>query len=71
MSELKFKTNINCGGCIANVTDVLNKIAGQGNWNVDITDPSKLLTIATEPLSAEEVTKALQEVGYKATVSES
>ncbi|KAA9340126.1 heavy-metal-associated domain-containing protein [Adhaeribacter soli] len=66
MNYLKFKTNINCGGCVANVTPFLNKEAGICKWNVDTTNAQKVLTISTDKLSEEEVIKIIQEAGYKA-----
>ncbi len=48
METLKFKTNINCGGCIAKVTPALNETAGEGNWQVNTNIPEKILTVNTE-----------------------
>ena len=33
--ELKFKTNINCGGCVAQATPFLDEACGIGNWEVN------------------------------------
>ena len=61
----KFKTNIKCDACIAKVTPLLNETLGEGNWNVDITTPSKTLTIQNET-SEEVINKSLERKGYKA-----
>lgn len=45
MEKTKFKTNINCGGCIDKVSPVLQQIAGLTHWNVDTQDKNKILTI--------------------------
>lgn len=66
MKDLKFKTNINCGGCVANVTPFLSKEEGICEWNVDTTNPQKVLTVSTDKLSEAEVIKIVQEAGYKA-----
>ena len=66
MKDLKFKTNINCGGCVANVTPFLNQEEGIYEWNVDTTNAQKVLTVSTEKLSEAEVIKIVQEAGYKA-----
>ncbi|MFT7299292.1 MAG: copper chaperone [Sphingobacteriales bacterium] len=62
MKKTKFKTTINCGGCIATVTPVLNGIDGIKSWDVDTTSKDKILTIESEDdLSAtvvEKITKA-------------
>jgi copper chaperone len=66
MKTLKFKTTINCGGCIAAVTPHLNKIKGIGKWNVDTSNPQKILTIETSELLPEVIIEKLKEAGYKA-----
>jgi copper chaperone CopZ len=65
METLKFKTNIKCSGCIATVTPHLNESVGEGNWQVDLNNPSKVLTIAVEA-SEEKVIEAVEKAGYKA-----
>ncbi|MCC6281968.1 MAG: heavy-metal-associated domain-containing protein [Saprospiraceae bacterium] len=66
--ELKFKTNINCMGCVNAVTPALNETVGTGNWEVDIQSPVKPLTVKGADLNAEQVIAALEKVGYKADV---
>ncbi len=65
METLKFKTNIKCDACIAKVTPGLNEAVGSDNWQVDITNPAKVLTIKDER-KEKEVKAALEKVGYKA-----
>ncbi|AKD56118.1 heavy-metal-associated domain-containing protein [Spirosoma radiotolerans] len=64
METVKFKTNIKCGNCIATVTPFLNEAVGEGNWQVDTTDPKKVLT--AKNATAEEVRQAIEKAGYKA-----
>ena len=66
MKDLKFKTNINCGSCVANVTPFLNKETGIAEWNVDTTNAKKILTVSTDNLSEADIIKVVQEAGYKA-----
>ena len=67
METLKFKTTIKCTGCVANVTPALNEAVGEDNWEVDIQNPDKVLTIASaEELSETEVIKVIEGAGYKA-----
>jgi copper chaperone len=66
MNTLKFKTNVKCGGCIATVTPHLNQVKGIISWNVDTTDPMKIMTIETEGISAEEITSVMKIAGYQA-----
>jgi copper chaperone len=67
MNTLKFKTNIKCAGCIATVTPHLNQAEGIAQWEVDIQNPDKILTVSTEKLSANEVIKTIEKAGYKAS----
>ncbi|QHI36555.1 hypothetical protein IMCC3317_19180 [Kordia antarctica] len=66
MKTLKFKTNINCGGCVSKVTPFLNKQDGVVNWEVDTTNPDKILTIEGDGASEEDVKATLQKIGFKA-----
>ena len=66
MKDLKFKTNINCGSCVANITPFLDKAEGINEWNVDTTNAQKILTVSTGTLNEAEVIKLVQEAGYKA-----
>jgi len=66
METLKFKTTINCGGCVATVTSHLNQIEGIEKWSVDTANPQKILTVETSGLSPEVIVEKLKEAGYKA-----
>ncbi len=63
---IKFKTSINCNGCLAKVTPVLNKIEGIIEWDVDLGDQNKTLTVKSNDLSAEVVIDKLKEIGFRA-----
>jgi copper chaperone CopZ len=65
MESLKFRTDIKCSGCIAKVTPFLNEALGAENWQVDIADPSKVLTV-TNVQDENEVKSAVSKAGYKA-----
>ena len=66
MEILKFKTTINCGGCVANVTPHLNQIKGITKWNVDTSNPMKVLTVEASELVPDLIIEKLKEAGYKA-----
>lgn len=70
MEKLKFKTNINCSGCVAKVTNQLNETVGEGNWSVDTDNPDKPLTIKNTDKTADQVSAAIKKVGFKAEVVE-
>ncbi|MBY0433286.1 MAG: heavy metal transport/detoxification protein [Cyclobacteriaceae bacterium] len=65
MEAVKFNTNIKCAGCIVKVTPFLNEAVGEDNWEVDINNPSKVLTVVNE-VSEEKIVEAVQKAGYKA-----
>ena len=66
MKTLKFKTNINCGGCVSKVTPFLNNQEGVESWEVDTVNPDKILTIKSDGASEEDVKATLQKVGFNA-----
>lgn len=68
MTQLLFKTNINCGNCIKSVTPFLNALDNVETWQVNTDASEKILTIETEaPPSVvmAEVTKSVMEAGFK------
>ena len=65
MQTLKFKTNIKCGGCVATVSPALNRIAGEDNWQVDINNPEKTLTVSGSKATEGEITRAIKAAGFK------
>ena len=67
METLKFKTNINCGGCIAKVTPALNSLHEIVKWEVDTTNPDKILTIKGKTnLNPDQIIRTLKVKGYNA-----
>lgn len=65
METIKFKTDIKCSGCIAKATPHLNEAFGEDNWEVDVTNPSKVLTVIGET-DESKVKAAVAKAGYKA-----
>ncbi len=63
----RFETTINCSSCVAKVSDALNEMFGRGNWEVDTTDPAKILSIHAEIDNVDELVLKLAELGYAAT----
>lgn len=68
MSTLKFKTTIKCSGCLANTTPHLNAVEGIEKWEVDIMNPSKILTVETAGATERDVIAAVEKAGYTAEV---
>ena len=66
MDTIRFKTNIKCSGCVAQVTPALNETVGTNNWSVDTTNPDRILTVSGDSASEDEITEALQKAGFRA-----
>lgn len=64
--KFQFKTNINCGGCVASLKPHLDDADGVCEWNVDTTDKDKTLTVKTEGITREQVIEVVQKAGFKA-----
>lgn len=64
--SVQFKTTIKCANCVATVTPFLNEAVGENNWQVDIRNPAKLLTVTSATATPDDVKKALDKAGYKA-----
>jgi len=65
METLKFKTTINCGGCLAKVTPFLNDEKSIEKWKVNTSTPEKTLTVETEETDPEKIIAAVQKAGFK------
>jgi len=68
MKIIKFKTNINCGGCLATVTPFLNGVDFISNWQVDTSSPDKVLTVSGEGIEPQQIQNLVDEAGFKAEV---
>ncbi|UOY06782.1 heavy-metal-associated domain-containing protein [Muricauda sp. SCSIO 64092] len=66
MEKMKFKTNINCSGCVSKVTPFLDKQEGIENWEVNTENPDKILTVESNSASKKEVIETLGKIGFKA-----
>ena len=65
MSTLRFKTTINCGGCIKAVTPALNQEVGAHNWQVDTANADKILTVNSPTATAAQIVKTVQDAGFE------
>ena len=64
MKSLEFTTTFNCNNCIAKVTPYLNAVPGIVHWEVDIKNPSKVLTVYGDEVKPEEIKAKVREAGY-------
>ncbi|WP_224994455.1 heavy-metal-associated domain-containing protein [Cesiribacter sp. SM1] len=68
MKELKFKTNINCGSCVAKVGPALETAEGVCEWTVDTSSRDKVLIIKTEQLTDSDIIATVAKAGFNAEV---
>lgn len=61
----QFKTNINCGGCIAKVTPFLDGESQIASWEVDTNNPDKILTVETD-WDSDQVIELVESAGFSA-----
>ena len=66
MNTLKFKTNINCGGCLSKVTPLMNDEKKIDKWEVNLKSDDRILTVVASDLTEEEVKKTAQKAGFNA-----
>ncbi len=64
MKKTVFKTNINCGTCVANVTPFLDRAESIESWEVDTTNKEKLLSVKGQNIDKSEVARLVEEAGY-------
>ena len=62
MKTVKFKTNINCGGCIKSVTPFLNALDNIDLWKVDTDNTNKILEVTLDDVQT--VIDAVKKAGF-------
>ncbi len=67
MKKAIYKTNINCGGCIATVTPFLDKSESVERWSVDTDSKHRLLTVEGADLNKDEVVALVKSAGFEIT----
>lgn len=65
MSEAKFKTTIQCNGCLSKVTPKLNEILEEQSWSVDLESDDRILTVNDNNVSVDAVVSAVKSVGFQ------
>ncbi len=64
MNTIKFKTNINCAGCLAKVSPFLNGEHNIDKWEVDTSIPEKILTVETDDINVDRVISVVKSAGF-------
>lgn len=65
MEKYKFKSNINCTGCLRKVAPYLSSTKGIVNWDVELEAPNKILTVEGDHVTANQIEEAVSRAGYK------
>jgi copper chaperone len=67
MELITYKTNIRSEAALDRVAPHLNKVVGSANWQLDITDTDKVLTVYSPGIVNETaLLKAVRKAGFKA-----
>jgi copper chaperone len=66
MEKYQFKTNIKCGGCVAQVTPHLNALEGVQSWEVNTQNPDKILTVVADGATVNTIKETVTKAGFKA-----
>ncbi len=64
-TQLRFKTNINCSGCINAVKPHLDNTQGITRWELDTNVADKILTLEAEDITEQQVVDIVTKAGYK------
>ncbi|MBA4066947.1 MAG: hypothetical protein C0501_25215 [Isosphaera sp.] len=65
MTEQRYKTNLNCGSCVAAVTPHLDGDGRIRRWSVDTKSPDKVLTVEGEGVGPESVERLVAAAGFR------
>jgi copper chaperone len=65
MTIVKYKTNIQCTGCIKSLTPVLNNLDNIDSWKVDLDDQDRVLEVELDDNNKEEVFNAVKGLGFE------
>lgn len=65
MTTQQYKTNLNCGSCVAAVKPHLDRDPTIKRWSVDTSNPNKVLTVEGDGVSTEIVERHVADAGFK------
>lgn len=66
METLKFNTSLKCSGCVAAIQPKMDQLENVAKWDVDLTQPIKVLTVEGENLNEQDIVNAVKSSGYTA-----
>ena len=65
MKSFVFKSNLKCEGCIEQIRIPLSQILEIDHWEVDLTNPDKLIFLYGDLIDYKAVISKIGEVGYR------
>ena len=60
-----FKTNAKCEGCLVKIEEILQGKISREEWNLDLSDSNRPLTVASDKLTADDVVELISKAGFK------
>ncbi len=64
MTQLIFKTNMHCEGCVASVNSAMEKLESIESWHTDLNDKNHLLVVEADESQKEVIMQAVIDAGY-------
>jgi copper chaperone CopZ len=65
MQVQQFKTNLNCGNCVARVRPFVDELTAVKSWSVDTQNADKILSAELEtPEAAAQLIEAIEDAGF-------
>lgn len=68
MEQIKLKTDLSCRHCVMKVEPVLKTTEGIVSYSIDLENPDKTVTIASEGADIDQLIKDFNKAGYQAEV---
>ena len=65
MKTIRFATNISDSAVVEKIKPRLIESNGILEWNININDPGKILTVKTESLTGENISRIISSEGFK------
>ena len=65
METMTFKTNAKCMGCLAKIEEILQGKMNREEWNLDLSDSNRPLTVTSDKLAAGEIVELISKAGFK------
>lgn len=64
MKTMIFRTNAKCEGCLARIEKTLQGKINREEWNLDLSDPNRTLTVISDKLTDKEIMGLISKAGY-------